>query len=371
MQKDLLPDFLHLFHCLSAAPDTLLRLLETFEHDPRRIRACGATELTDAGCSRALLQKLDVDNSDRVERDLAWATGPDRHLVCYDDPTYPELLRHIDDRPALLYVEGDPALLGQPQVAIVGARRCTPGGAANAADFAAALGAAGFTVTSGLAHGIDTAAHEGALGGGGQTIAVIGTGIDRIYPARNRKLAGRIREHGLILSEFPLGAAAAPYHFPRRNRLISGLSLATLVIEAAARSGSLITARLAAEQGRDVFALPGSIHNPMSRGCHRLLREGAMLAEHPDDVIEALAPGLSEQRSQASPPARTDSSGIDSEHRQLLDSIGYDPVTADTLVERSGLTIDKLSSMLLILELNDLIQSAPGGCYVRIQMRTP
>ncbi len=371
MQKDLLPDFLYLFHSFAAAPATLLQLLDIFDHDPRRIRACGETELTAAGCSRTMLRKLEADHGDRVERDLAWAAAPDQHLICYDDPAYPELLRHITDCPALLYVQGDPALLDQPQVAIVGARRCTPGGAINATDFAAALAATGLTVTSGLALGVDAAAHEGALRGGGHTIAVVGTGIDRLYPARNRQLADQIRERGLIVSEFPLGAAAEPYHFPRRNRLISGLSLATLVIEAAARSGSLITARLAAEQGRDVFALPGSIHNPLSRGCHRLLREGAMLAEHPDDIIEALALELSRQSAAVTQPAGPDMSGIDSEHRLLLDSIGYDPVTPDTLVERSGLTIDKLSSMLLILELNDLIQSAPGGCYVRIQMRTP
>ena len=245
-------------------------------------------------------------------------------------------------------------------------RNCTPGGAQNAFDFAAQCSAAGLVVTSGLALGIDSAAHRGALSVSGKTIAVTATGQDLVYPARNRGLAAEIAGRGLVVSEFPLGTKARAAYFPQRNRIISGLAVATLVVEAARRSGSLITARLAAEQGREVLAVPGSIHNPQTRGCHQLIRDGATLVETARDIAGELGSlfefALQQQSSQTPEPSES----LDKAHRALLDSIGYDPVNCDILVQRSGLTIDKLSSMLVILELNDLIQSAPGGCYVRI-----
>jgi DNA processing protein len=216
-----------------------------------------------------------------------------------------------------------------------------------------------------LASGIDQHAHRGALHANGNTIAVIGTGIDRVYPASNRQLAHDISQHGLLLSEFPLGTAPTAANFPRRNRIISGLSLATLVVEATRKSGSLITARMALEQGRDVFAIPGSIHNPMAKGCHQLIREGAKLVDQAADIIDDIGALLGYVALQSDDPPQTGSDELDSEYSRLLDLMGYDPVSMDTLVNRSGLTVEQLSSMLLILELNDRIKPASGGLYVR------
>ena len=285
------------------------------------------------------------------------------------DPRYPALLRQLADYPPLLYAEGDPALLAAPQVAIVGSRRCTPGGEQTAREFAAALAAAGLAVTSGLALGIDAAAHRGALDVGGATLAVLGSGIDRCYPPRNRALAASIVEHGLVISEFPPGMPAARANFPRRNRIVSGLALATLVVEAAARSGSLISARLAGEQGREVFAVPGSIYNPMTRGCHRLIRDGATLVEEPADITRELGSLLSFACAAPDRPRAAPQPALDPAEERLLEALGFDPVDADTLVSRTGLTIDRVSSMLTNLELNDYVRPAPGGCFVRIQTR--
>ncbi len=366
MRTDALPDFLHLFHALGPARRHLPRLLESFDHEPARLRNAGARQLELAGANPAIAAKIGSRQQPMVRRDLGWAEAENNHLLTCYDRAYPELLRQADDYPPLLYASGDIALLASPQIAIVGSRRCTPGGARTAREFAAELVQAKLTVTSGMALGIDAAAHRGALDAGGGTVAVIATGRDIVYPSRNRRLADEIVERGLIVSEFPLGTPARAGHFPRRNRIISGLSLATLVVEAAERSGSLITARLAAEQGRDVFAVPGSIHNPQSRGCHRLLRDGALFAESPADILSELSLLHSFVRDSRIGPSPADKVELDPAQRCLLDAIGYDPVTADTLVQRSGLTIDQVSSMLLLLELNDLIQSAPGGCYVRI-----
>jgi DNA processing protein len=366
MQKDLLPDFLHLCHGFANRGTQLLPLLEHFDGDPARVVRSKADELRAIGIQPKAIARILTPQSTRVARDLAWARDDNNHLICHDDPAYPALLRQIGDFPPLLYARGDPSLLQAPQIAIVGSRLCTPGGAQNAFDFAARLAEAGLVVTSGMALGIDSEAHRGALQCGGKTLAVMGTGPDIIYPQRNRRLAAEIRQQGLIVSEFAPGTPAHKSNFPQRNRIISGLSLATLVVEATQRSGSLITARLAAEQGREVFALPGSIHNPQARGCHNLIRDGALLAEAPQDITRELTQLASYVFSQSDRPPPQGLARMDSEHRQLLDAIGYDPVNCDILVQRSGLTIDKLSSMLLVLELNDLIQSAPGGCYVRI-----
>ena len=366
MRKDMLPDLLHLYHALATGGCLLPRLLQHFDHDPARVRGASPSALRALGLSAKHVARIKQRGHRRVEQDLDWASQPGNHLVCCYDPAYPALLRQIEDYPVLLYARGKPTLLNEIQIAIVGSRRCTPGGAQNAFEFAGQLAAAGFTITSGMALGIDAEAHRGALAADGNTIAVIATGIDIVYPGRNRRLAAEIIQNGLILSEFPLGEPARRAHFPQRNRIISGLSLGTLVIEAAARSGSLISARLAAEQGREVFAVPGSIHNPQTRGCHQLIRDGAALVETPADITRELG-GLASHAVDArtGPPAR-DLDGVDEAHRRLLECIGYDAVGCDILVQRSGLTIDQLSSMLLVLELNDLIQSAPGGCFVRI-----
>jgi len=364
MQKDLL-DFLHLYHCFDGSRARLYRLLQDFDGSARRILQSSAADLREHGVDRRSAARILQVPGPGVDADLAWAETAGNHLVCYPDAAYPPLLRQISDPPLLLYVRGNPEVLLAPQIAIVGSRNCTPGGAQNARDFAMQCGAAGLAVTSGLAHGIDAAAHRGAIEIGAATIAVLGTGVNRVYPSRNRKLADEILQQGAMISEFALDSVARPANFPQRNRIISGLAIATLVVEAAERSGSLITARLAAEQGREVMAVPGSIHNPQARGCHRLIRDGAALVEDAQDIAAELGGLLEFARRQAA-PADARCAALDTAHRQLLERIGYDPVHCDLLVERSGLTMDKLSSMLVTLELNDLIQSAPGGCYVRI-----
>jgi DNA processing protein len=365
MQTDLLPAFLHLYHALGPHGAALPRLLEHFDGDPGLLLASDPQELRKLGYSSRAIAATRSRRDPQVALDLDWAESAGNHLICYDDSAYPQLLRQIADFPPLLYARGDQDLLATPQIAVVGSRLCTPGGAATAFEFAARFAAAGLTVTSGLALGIDAEAHRGALHAGGNTLAVIATGVDIDYPAANRALAARIRERGLIVSEFPLGASARRGHFPRRNRIISGLAAATLVVEAAGRSGSLITAGFAADQGREVFAVPGSIHNPQTRGCHNLIRDGATLVESPEEVIGGLGTLAAAAAATPSEPVAKPPATLDPELRALLETIGYDPVHCDLLAARSGLTIDKLSSMLLVLELNDLIQPAPGGRYVR------
>ena len=294
-----------------------------------------------------------------------WLEQGNHHLLRLGDDAYPELLAGIGGAPAQLYVAGNPELLHLPALAIVGSRNPTSGGARNAFEFARHLGATGFCIVSGLAQGIDAAAHRGALAAGAPTIAFLGHGIDRVYPACNRGLAHEIAHHGALVSEFPLGLAPNRALFPQRNRLISGISLGTLVVEAARRSGSLITARLAAEQGREVFAIPGSIHNPLTRGCHQLIRQGAKLVEAADDIIAELAPLVGRLLEAMNAPEVHAGATVeaDSEYVKLLDALGHDPVNIDELVERSGLTIDQVSSMLLILELEGKIEKLSGGRY--------
>jgi DNA processing protein len=297
-----------------------------------------------------------------------WLEGENHHLIRLGDDAYPELLATIAGPPAQLYVNGNPEILHLPALAIVGSRNPTTGGAQNAFEFARHLGETGFCIVSGLAQGIDAAAHRGALAAGAPTVAFLGHGIDRVYPAVNRELARDIARRGALVSEFPLGTAPNRTLFPQRNRLISGLSLGTLVVEAARRSGSLITARLAAEQGREVFAIPGSIHNPLSRGCHQLIRQGAKLVEAADDIVTELATlaGHLLQTMDEPPshdPLPANSIDADEEYVKLVEAIGHDPVSTDELVERSGLTIDQVSSMLLILELEGKIEKLSGGRY--------
>ena len=304
-------------------------------------------------------------DAELIDTGLAWLDDANHHLVNCSSDVMPELLQQISAPPLVLYLNGDPDCLHLPALAIVGSRNPTQGGIRNASDFAAHLGAAGFAIVSGLAQGIDTAAHRGALTAQASTIAVLGHGIDRVYPAANRDLAHQIAANGALVSEYPLGTPPSRHHFPERNRLISGLSLGTLVIEAARRSGSLITARLAAEQGREVFALPGSIHNPLARGCHQLLRDGAKLVETAGDIVTELAPvaGHVVQNTMESTTNERTTATTDDQYRMLRKYLGHDPVTVDALAQQSGLTIDEVSSMLLILELHGEVELLSGGRY--------
>jgi DNA processing protein len=339
------------------------------EHSDAQLRAAGLDE----GSIRALHQP----DPERLASSQAWLNHSDHHLITLDDEFYPPLLRQIHDPPAALFVVGDPALLVRPQVAIVGSRSATPGGLDHARSFAATLARAGFVITSGLAAGVDARAHEGCLDAGGPTLAVVGTGPDKVYPARHKDLARRIMGQGALISMFPPGTEPRPGNFPARNRIISGMSLGTLVVEAGLRSGSLITARLASEQGREVFAIPGSVHNPQARGCHQLIRQGAKLVETADEVIEELAPlagelaGSLQALLSAADPSGLDKSpssphmDIDPEYDQLLQAIGFDPTPVDDIIRRSELTTAAVSSMLLIMELDGRVIAHPGGRYSR------
>lgn len=310
--------------------------------------------------ARALQALLAPPDAALLARTLDWLAEPGNHLVTLADAAYPQNLLEIPDPPLLLYVKGNRDLLARAAVAIVGSRNATAQGLANAARFSAALSEAGYCIVSGMALGIDTAAHHGCLRAGGATLAVIGTGADIVYPARNRALAHDIAAHGAILSEYPLGTPAIAANFPCRNRIISGLSRGVLVIEAASQSGSLITARMAGEQGRDVFAIPGSIHAPLARGCHQLIRQGALLVESASDIVEALG-GYVRQESNTNRGAEA------VPHDDLLDQLGFDPVDADTLAARCGISPAELGARLLLLELAGTVELLPGGAYQRIR----
>jgi DNA processing protein len=294
---------------------------------------------------------------------LAWLDDANNHIFTLADDDYPQALLHIPDPPLLLYVKGRPDLLNRAALAVVGSRNATPQGVGNAEAFAKTLSDAGLCVISGMAHGIDAAAHRGALRGQGSSIAIVGTGLDKVYPAANRELAHALAQQGALISEFPLGTPPLAANFPRRNRLISGMSAGCLVVEAGLQSGSLITARLALEQGREVFAIPGSIHAPQSKGCHALLKQGAKLVETAQDILEELG-GLLPTPTRN--PA-TNCADMQDPDFGLLGHIGFDPVDVDTLRTRCGLTIAELSAMLLTLELEGLISTLPGGLYQRIK----
>ena len=304
-----------------------------------------------------------------VEQDLEWLARPDHSLVTIVDPGYPPRLLEIPDPPPVLFVAGSVEALSHPQLAMVGSRNATPAATDTAFDFARALASIGLGITSGLALGIDTASHRGALAGDGYTLAVLGCGPDQVYPRQNGALLRQICDNGgAVLSEFPTGVGPLARHFPRRNRIISGLSIGVLVVEAAVQSGSLITARFAMEHGREVFAIPGSIHNPLARGCHGLIRHGAKLVETADDILEEVGPLLS------LPAARgrervddvdSPESGLAEDYVRLLESVDYDPTPVDRLVERTRLTPQVVSSMLLQLELGGYVSSISGGRYTR------
>lgn len=361
-----LTDWLALWRVPGVGPVTFEALTRRFGSPGQALQA-GHLDLQRAGLTDATVAGMSRPDHSGVERDLAWGSQPNHHILRLCDPEYPFRLSEIASAPPVLFVSGDIRCLSDPQIAIVGSRYPTPGGRKSAHAFAAQLARAGLTVTSGLAVGIDGAGHEGALAADGYTIAVAGTGPDRIYPSRHRELARRIVVRGAIISEFPTGVPPRPEHFPRRNRLISGLSLGVLVVEAARHSGSLITARFAAEQGREVFAIPGSIHNPTVRGCHHLIRQGAKLVESADDILEEIARQIDLKALPATPAGEPAEIELDKEYQHLLDCLGYDPTPADEIVERSGLTVDIVSSMLLILELKGLVAAGVGGLYVRLK----
>ncbi len=304
----------------------------------------------------------------RADADLEWLESCGGTLLPANSPAYPAMLRRIPDPPIALFVRGNVSLLGKPQLAVVGSRNPTSSGVDTAYDFALTLGQAGLVITSGLALGIDAAAHRGGMDSGSGTIAVCGTGLDRLYPKSNRLLGERILAEGALVSEFPPGTPPRAENFPQRNRIVSGMSLGALVVEAAFRSGSLITARLASEQGREVFAIPGSIHNPLSRGCHRLIRDGAKLVESANDVIEELASLVDVQSPQGAEVdvVQPTEEVMDPEYHSLLETIGYDPTPVDVIVARTGMKADVVSSMLLILELQGKVEAAPGGRYARV-----
>lgn len=341
-------------------PATFQRMLRQFGL-PQAVLAHKRAEL--AGFTTpAVLAAMDSEAvAQAVARSLAWAEQPGHAIVTLADETYPRPLLEIPDPPALIYVQGRTELLARHALAIVGSRNATQQGEANAEAFARALSAAGLTIVSGLALGIDAAAHRGGLGGSGSTIAVLGTGIDITYPSRNAALAAEIAARGLLVSEFPLGTAPAAQNFPRRNRLISGLARGCLVVEAAPASGSLITARAAAEQGREVFAIPGSIHSPLSRGCHALIKSGAKLVESAEDVLTEL--GGFRPSGYASTKERSEKT----QDAGLLAHMGHDPVDVDSLCSRAGLSAEQVSAELLRLELDGRIAMLPGGLYQRLE----
>lgn len=297
----------------------------------------------------------------RMETTLRWLDDPGNRIITLADATYPKLLLETSDPPPLLYLKGNPDLLNRDALAVVGSRNATQQGSANAEAFAHELSDGGFAIVSGLALGIDAAAHRGGLAGAGSSIAVVGTGLDIVYPARNRDLAHRLAAEGTLVSEFALGIPALAANFPRRNRVLSGLARGCLVVEAALKSGSLITARYALEQGRDVFAIPGSIHSSLSKGCHLLIKQGAKLVESASDILEEFgvrtAAGVAGENAKSGDPA------LDT----VLEALGFDPITLDMLCERCSLTPESASAMLLQLELDGFVSRLPGGKFQRVR----
>ena len=370
-----LRNWLALTHVPNLGPIRIHSLLENFE-SPSAVFNAGLSAWTQAGLSEKLIQHLSSPDWDKVDADLKWLEQDNASLLTLDDERYPPLLKSIPDAPPGLYVLGQPEILKLPQLAIVGSRNPTHAGKDIAHDFAAYLTSMGITVTSGMALGIDTAAHQGALDsmkseheGHGFTVAVTGTGLDRVYPSKNRDVAHKIAESGVLVSEYAPGTPPLPGNFPRRNRIISGLSMGVLVVEAALQSGSLITAKLAIEQGREVFAVPGSIHHPLAKGCHALIRQGAKLVETAEHILEELGGFIgvhAEETKSADQNQDTETNvsiNVDDEYKQVLKCVDFEPTSVDKVVERSGLTADAVCSMLLVLELQGYVTALSGGYY--------
>lgn len=374
-----LESWIKLWRVSGIGPKKFKLLLDYFD-SPTAVFSSNSSHLMKAGIS-----KKDADNildksidDDRVKLDLDWLDKSDKHhIITLNDPAYPKRLKGIIDPPALLYVHGNLSVIKDPQLGIVGSRNPTQSGHNNAYEFAKHLVHTGLTITSGMALGIDGASHQGAIDGDGPTIAVIATGIDRVYPAKHRELAHKIVERGAIVSEFPLGTQPHPRYFPRRNRIISAMSYGVLVVEAALKSGSLITARLAMEQNREVFAIPGSIHNPLAKGCHQLIRQGAKLVETAEDILEEMSSiiNLSDYESISSNTKEDESDkktqmingDIDLEQSELLDAMGFDPVSIDQLVVNTERDAASIAAMLLILELKNYAIGNGGGTYTRLK----
>jgi DNA processing protein len=338
--------------------------------DARGILAATESSRRHAGIPRSTRQFLASSPSVLGAAERTWLENPRHHVLPFTDPRYPNLLRSTGRHPIALFVMGNPEVLNDPQLAVVGTRNPSAQGRETAREFAEYLAGRGLAITSGLAEGIDSAAHRGALAAQGVTLAVLGSGADVVYPRSNAPLAEEIRHQGAVISGFPLGTPPRRENFPQRNQIIAGLSLGTLVVEAARRSGSLITARWAAESGRELFAVPGSIHSPLSRGCHELIRQGAKLTETAHDILSELDfSGFFSGQILAAKDhhcvARRET-GMDKDHKILLDALGFDPADLDVLVVRTGFKPEAVSSMMLILELEGHVQAAPGGRYSRV-----
>jgi DNA processing protein len=366
-----LADWIRLEQTPGVGGATVRKLLAEFG-SPQHIFKAGYRALSAhlaAPVARALCEPAPGDIARQVELAMAWLDQPGNHLLTLLDAAYPPALLHIPDPPPLLYLKGWPELLAAPMLAVVGSRNATQQGKANAEVFSHALSCAGLTIVSGLALGIDAAAHQGALGGVGSTVAVIGTGADTVYPARNHALAHRIAAEGCIVSEYALGTPPLASNFPRRNRIISGLAAGVLVVEAAAHSGSLITAQLAAAQGRDVFAIPGSIHSALSKGCHQLIQEGAKLVESAADVLGELRisplAAMGWAHAPAAPPAAP-AAGASRAGHAVLEAMAHEPVDADTLALLCASAPGQLSLVLLELELAGKVERLPGGLFQRL-----
>ncbi len=321
--------------------------------------------LQEHGFRPGLAKKLGSVTDELIDQDLEWFDSDFKHLIPITSKDYPALLKEIPDPPKLLFVHGDKSLLKAHQIAIVGSRNPTAQGKENTREFAKTLASAGAVITSGMALGVDGIAHQAALDKGQPTIAVVGTGLDRIYPARHKELAIQISQQGALVSEFPLGTPVKASNFPVRNRIICGMSLGTLVVEAAIRSGSLITARLAMEQGREVFAIPGSIHNTLARGCHSLIKQGAKLVETAEEIIEELG-ALAAWQTEHNQKDELQEFVLEKEYQDMLEFVDDSTTSVDTIIQRSGLEIEVVSHMLLLLELNNYIASVPGG-YQRVR----
>ncbi len=359
-------NWLSLILAKGIGPETCCKLLSEF-NNPESILACNIDVLASFGLKEASIESLLNPDEEKINNILEWLDRPAHHLITICDDDYPELLRQIYSAPPVLYAIGQREALGFIHFAIVGSRNPTTGGRKLAEEFAIELSKAGLTICSGLALGIDYHSHIGALKANCSTVAVLGNGLASIYPARHKKIASEIIERGLLLSEYPPGTKPNAGNFPQRNRIISGMSIGVLVVEAAKKSGSLITANYALEQGREVFALPGSIHNPLARGTHSLIKQGAKLVESVNDIIEELAPVASIviNKTISNKPDNSNYSDMDTDYKLLLDKMAYDSVAVDMLVKLTGLTAEAVSSMLLILELQGLIESQQGGLYCR------